>query len=74
MSKHNIILQILSIMNVLGFFFLWAETVNSIMRRSVRGLGLDARCASGGVHTLLYTDGAANLCQSGRAPVTNREV
>lgn len=47
--------------------FLWAETVNSVMRRSVRGLGLSAQCASGSVHTLLYIDGAANLCQSGRA-------
>lgn len=47
--------------------FLWAETVNWAMRRSVRGLGLNAQCASGGVHTLLYTDGATNLCQSGRS-------
>lgn len=47
--------------------FLWAETVNSIMSWSVRGLGLTAQCASGNVHTLLYIDGAANPCQSGRA-------
>lgn len=47
--------------------FLWAETVNTIMSRSVRGLGLNAQCASGSVHTLLYIDGAAHLCQPGRA-------
>lgn len=52
---------------MVGFFFffpLWAETVNSVMRRSVRGLGLNARRASDSVHSLLYIDGAANLCQS----------
>lgn len=38
--------------------------VNSVMRRSVRGLGLNARRASDSVHSLLYIDGAANLCQS----------
>lgn len=42
------------------------ETVNRV-QRSVRGLGLDAQRASGGVHTLLYTDGAANVCQTGGA-------
>lgn len=36
-------------------------------RGSVRGLALDAQRASGGVHTLLYTDGAANVCQSAGA-------
>lgn len=42
------------------------ETVNR-EQRSVRGLGFDAQRASGGAHTLLYTDGAANVCQSGGA-------
>lgn len=30
----------------------------------VGGLGLNARRASDSVHSLLYIDGAANLCQS----------
>lgn len=30
-------------------------------------MGLSAQRASGGVHTLLYTDGAANVCQTGGA-------
>lgn len=33
----------------------------------MRGLGLDAQRASGGVHALLYTDGAADVCQSAGA-------
>lgn len=55
---------LLCIINV----FLWAETVNTVMSRSVRGLGLNAQCASGGIHTLLYIDGAASLREPGRAP------
>lgn len=47
-------------------FLLRVETVNRV-RRSVRGLGLNAQRAGGGVHTLLYTDGAANVCQTGGA-------
>lgn len=38
------------------------------------GLGLSAQRASGGAHALLYIDGAAHLCQSGRAPRGNHAV